>query len=45
MAKSTYHFVNTDEYIDFPKPIFPKLVYVGGLAKIRAKPLDEVISS
>lgn len=35
-------FVNSEEFLDFPRPILHKTVYVGGLGMKEAKPLDEV---
>uniref|UniRef100_A0A914V172 glucuronosyltransferase n=1 Tax=Plectus sambesii TaxID=2011161 RepID=A0A914V172_9BILA len=34
-------FVNSEEFLDFPRPILHKTVYVGGLGLKESKPLDE----
>jgi hypothetical protein len=31
MAQSQYVFVNTDEYLDFPRPITNKIINIGGI--------------
>ncbi|PAV68402.1 hypothetical protein WR25_09750 isoform E [Diploscapter pachys] len=40
-------FVCTDEFLDLPRPISPKTVYIGGLGIVgtRQKPLDQRFSS
>ncbi|KHN83392.1 UDP-glucuronosyltransferase 2C1 [Toxocara canis] len=40
IAKSTFIFVNADEFVEFPRPITHKIVYVGGIAVDPPKPLD-----
>lgn len=31
MAKSSYFFVNTDELVDFARPVSHKVVQIGGM--------------
>jgi glucuronosyltransferase len=38
-------FVNTDNAIDFPEPLQPNMIQVGGLQIVDAKPLPEASSS
>ncbi|CAD5209562.1 unnamed protein product [Bursaphelenchus okinawaensis] len=40
MAESGFIFINTDEYVDFPKPISHKIVNIGGIGmkKMLSKP-------
>lgn len=35
-------FVNTDNAIDFPEPLQPNMIQVGGLQIVDAKPLPQV---
>uniref|UniRef100_F1LE01 glucuronosyltransferase n=1 Tax=Ascaris suum TaxID=6253 RepID=F1LE01_ASCSU len=39
ISKSTFVFVNADEFVEFPRPITHKIVYVGGIAVDKPKPL------
>jgi glucuronosyltransferase len=57
VSDSPLVFVNVDELVDFPRPIFPHVVYIGGLefeqsrkkdgaaAAPASKPLDEPFRS
>jgi glucuronosyltransferase len=38
-------FVNTDSAIDFPEPLLPNMIQVGGLQILDSKPLPEVSST
>jgi glucuronosyltransferase len=38
-------FVNTDNAIDFPEPLQPNMIQVGGLQILDSKPLPEVSST
>jgi UDP:flavonoid glycosyltransferase YjiC (YdhE family) len=37
---SSYHFVNTDEHLDYVQPITHKVIYIGGLRLSEPKPLQ-----
>lgn len=39
---SAYLFVNTDEFLDFPRPINHRIVYVGGIGVEAPKQLESV---
>uniref|UniRef100_A0A914S304 glucuronosyltransferase n=1 Tax=Parascaris equorum TaxID=6256 RepID=A0A914S304_PAREQ len=41
ISKSTFVFVNADEFVEFPRPITHKIVYVGGIAVDKPKPLEK----
>ena len=41
-GKSPLVFINSEEFVDFPRPILHKTVYIGGLGLKDAKPLDDV---
>ncbi len=41
-AQSALVFVNSEELIDFPRPILHKIIYIGGLGLEQAKPLTTV---
>lgn len=40
-AKSPLVFVNSEELLDFPRPILHKVIYIGGIGMSNPKPLDE----
>lgn len=44
MARSSYFYVNTDEMVDFPRPISHKVVQIAGMGvkKLKQGELDEV---
>uniref|UniRef100_A0A0N5ABX1 glucuronosyltransferase n=1 Tax=Syphacia muris TaxID=451379 RepID=A0A0N5ABX1_9BILA len=42
VSKSAFVFVNTDEYIEFPRPINHKIIFVGGIAVAKPKPLPPI---
>jgi hypothetical protein len=41
LPKSKLLMVNDEEFLDFPKPIFHKILYLGGLGIEEPKPLNE----
>uniref|UniRef100_A0A914PUN9 glucuronosyltransferase n=1 Tax=Panagrolaimus davidi TaxID=227884 RepID=A0A914PUN9_9BILA len=41
VADSAFYFVNSDEHIDYAQPITHKIIYMAGLGKIQAKPLEK----
>uniref|UniRef100_A0AC34FFW1 Glucuronosyltransferase n=1 Tax=Panagrolaimus sp. ES5 TaxID=591445 RepID=A0AC34FFW1_9BILA len=41
-SESTLAFVNSDEFLDIPRPILHKTIYVGGLGIGEAKAVEEV---
>lgn len=44
-GSSALIFVNSEEFLDFPRPVLHKTVYVGGLGLQESKPLDDVRGS
>lgn len=42
VRKSPYIFVNVDEFVDFPRPIFMNVIYIGGLFTQQQKGLIKV---
>uniref|UniRef100_A0A0N5AEB0 glucuronosyltransferase n=1 Tax=Syphacia muris TaxID=451379 RepID=A0A0N5AEB0_9BILA len=42
---SSYMFVNADEFLEFPRPITHKIVYIGGIAVPKPQPLDKAIET
>uniref|UniRef100_A0AC35GA64 Glucuronosyltransferase n=1 Tax=Panagrolaimus sp. PS1159 TaxID=55785 RepID=A0AC35GA64_9BILA len=41
IADSAFYFVNSDEHVDYPQPITHKIIYMAGLNKIQAQPLEK----
>lgn len=41
-GEASYFFINADHVIDFPRPISPKFIYIGGLGISDSKPLEPV---
>ncbi len=41
-AKSPLVFVNSEELLDFPRPILHKIVYIGGVVLENPQPLSQV---
>uniref|UniRef100_A0A914XY61 glucuronosyltransferase n=1 Tax=Panagrolaimus superbus TaxID=310955 RepID=A0A914XY61_9BILA len=41
IADSAFHFVNSDEHVDYAQPITHKVIYMAGLGKIQAHPLEK----
>uniref|UniRef100_A0AC34GP83 Glucuronosyltransferase n=1 Tax=Panagrolaimus sp. ES5 TaxID=591445 RepID=A0AC34GP83_9BILA len=41
IADSAFFFVNTDEHVDYPQAITHKVIYMAGLGKVQAHPLDK----
>uniref|UniRef100_A0AC35GC96 Glucuronosyltransferase n=1 Tax=Panagrolaimus sp. PS1159 TaxID=55785 RepID=A0AC35GC96_9BILA len=41
IADSAFYFVNSEEYIDYAQPITHKIIYMAGLGKIQANPLEK----
>uniref|UniRef100_A0AC34FI16 Glucuronosyltransferase n=1 Tax=Panagrolaimus sp. ES5 TaxID=591445 RepID=A0AC34FI16_9BILA len=41
IANSAFYFVNSDEHIDYPQPITQKIIYIAGLGKVQAQPLEK----
>uniref|UniRef100_A0A914QF71 glucuronosyltransferase n=2 Tax=Panagrolaimus davidi TaxID=227884 RepID=A0A914QF71_9BILA len=41
IADSAFHFVNSDEHVDYAQPITHKIIYMAGLGKIQARPLEK----
>ncbi|CAK5047072.1 unnamed protein product [Meloidogyne enterolobii] len=37
VAESPFVFVNVDEFLDFPRPIFSNIIYIGGLGMEEGK--------
>uniref|UniRef100_A0A914QU15 glucuronosyltransferase n=1 Tax=Panagrolaimus davidi TaxID=227884 RepID=A0A914QU15_9BILA len=42
IADSAFYFVNSDEHVDYPQAITHKVIYMAGLGKVQAHPLDKV---
>lgn len=42
MSKVPLVFANSDEILDFPRPVLHKTIYVGGLGMKNAQPIPEV---
>lgn len=42
MSQSSFAFINSDELVDFPRPISHRIVYVGGIGVASVKPLNGV---
>uniref|UniRef100_A0A914QV34 glucuronosyltransferase n=1 Tax=Panagrolaimus davidi TaxID=227884 RepID=A0A914QV34_9BILA len=40
-SDSAFFYINSDEHIDYPQPITHKVVFIAGLGKIQAKPLEK----
>lgn len=45
IMSSSFVLVNNDEYLDFPRPISSKIVYVGGISVKKAELLDKEYES
>uniref|UniRef100_A0AC35FPX4 Glucuronosyltransferase n=1 Tax=Panagrolaimus sp. PS1159 TaxID=55785 RepID=A0AC35FPX4_9BILA len=41
IADSAFYFVNSDEHVDYPQAITHKVIYMAGLGKVQAHPLDK----
>ena len=41
-AKSPLLFINSEELLDFPRPILHKVIYIGGIGMKEAAPLKKV---
>ncbi|KAH7725749.1 UDP-glucoronosyl and UDP-glucosyl transferase family protein [Aphelenchoides avenae] len=39
-ARSSYFFVNSDEHVEFARPISHKIIYIAGIGMPKASPLD-----
>uniref|UniRef100_A0AC34G274 Glucuronosyltransferase n=1 Tax=Panagrolaimus sp. ES5 TaxID=591445 RepID=A0AC34G274_9BILA len=44
ISDSAFHFINSDEIIDYTQPITQKVVYIGGLGKVQSHPLNDELS-
>uniref|UniRef100_A0A914PH02 UDP-glucuronosyltransferase n=1 Tax=Panagrolaimus davidi TaxID=227884 RepID=A0A914PH02_9BILA len=44
-SESTLAFINSDEFLDIPRPILHKTIYIGGLGIDEAKPVEEPFNS
>jgi hypothetical protein len=42
MSQSSFMFVNSNEYLEYPRPISHRIIYIGGIGLIEPKPLDKV---
>lgn len=42
--KTLFLFINTDNAIDYPEPIQPNMIQVGGMQIVDTKPLTKVIN-
>lgn len=42
MSETTYLFVNTNEFLELPRPLTHKIIYVGGTSVSKSKKVDEV---
>lgn len=42
MAQSSFVFVNSDPFYDFPRPTLHKIVHISGLSVPKVKPLNKV---
>jgi len=40
-ANSAFYYVNSDEHVDYAQPITHKVIYIAGLGKVQAKPLEK----
>jgi len=43
LKKSSLVFINTNPFIDFPRPISNKIVYIGGLVQDSASPDSKIL--
>jgi hypothetical protein len=41
-AKTELVFINSVDLLDFPRPLFHKVIYIGGIGMNDPKPLNEV---
>uniref|UniRef100_A0A914Q3I8 glucuronosyltransferase n=1 Tax=Panagrolaimus davidi TaxID=227884 RepID=A0A914Q3I8_9BILA len=41
ISNSAFYYVNSDEHIDYPQPITHKIIYIAGLGKVQAQPLEK----
>ena len=41
IADSAFFYVNSDEHVDYPQAITHKVIYMAGLGKVQAHPLDK----